>query len=142
MIERRIYYYTCVLILLIRASLTGPLQTPVYTAGMCYLTTCVLILLYMCPHTTIYVSSYYSYAHRGQALFKPLYIQHICVILLHVSSYYYICVLILLYMCPHTTIYVSSYYYICVLILLIRASWTGPLQTPVYTAGMRTHIVR
>ncbi len=39
----------------------------------------------MCPHTTIYV-----------------------------SSYYYICVHILLYMCPHTTIYVSSYCYICV----------------------------
>jgi len=50
---------------------------------------CVLILLYMCPHTTAYV-----------------------------SSYCYKCVLILLYMCPHTTIYVSSYYYICVLILL------------------------
>jgi hypothetical protein len=48
---------------------------------------CVLVLLYMCPHTAIYV-----------------------------SSYCYICVLILLYMCPHTTIYVlhvSSYYYIC-----------------------------
>jgi hypothetical protein len=35
-----------------------------------------------------------------------------------------LCVLILLYMCPHSTIcvlillYVSSYYYICVLILL------------------------
>jgi cbb3-type cytochrome oxidase subunit 1 len=39
-------------------------------------------------------------------------------ILLHVSSYYYLCVLILLHMCPHTTTYVSSYYYICVLILL------------------------
>ncbi len=34
----------------------------------------------MCPHTTIYV-----------------------------SSYYYMCVLILLYVCPHTTMYVSSY---------------------------------
>ena len=44
---------------------------------------------YMCPHTTI-----------------------------DVSSYYYKCVLILLYMCPDTTTYVSSYYYICVLILL------------------------
>jgi hypothetical protein len=47
-----------------------------------------VIYCYMCPHTTIYV-----------------------------SSYYYICVLILLYMCPHmcphTTIYVSSYYYMC-----------------------------
>ena len=39
---------------------------------------CVRIRLYMCPHTTIYA-----------------------------SSYYYICVRILLYMCPHT-IYVSN----------------------------------
>jgi hypothetical protein len=29
------------------------------------------------------------------------------------SSYCYICVLILLYMCPHTAIYVSSYYFLC-----------------------------
>ncbi len=50
---------------------------------------CVLMLLYMCPHATIYV-----------------------------SSYYYVCVLILLYMCPHTIMCVSSYCYICVLILL------------------------
>jgi hypothetical protein len=33
-------------------------------------------------------------------------------------AYYYLCVLILLYTCAHTTIYVSSYYYMCVLILL------------------------
>ena len=46
----------------------------------------------MCPHTTIYVSSYYD----------------ICVLVLT------ICVLILLLMCPHTTVYVSSYYYIFV----------------------------
>jgi hypothetical protein len=32
---------------------------------------------------------------------------------------WYICVLILLYMCPQTTIYVSSYYYMCVLVLCI-----------------------
>ena len=43
----------------------------------------------MCPHTTIYASSFY-----------------------YVSSYNYICVLIQLYMCPHTTILVSSYYYV------------------------------
>jgi hypothetical protein len=48
---------------------------------------CVLILLDVCPHTTIYV-----------------------------FSYYYICVLILLYMRPHTARCVSSYNYICVLI--------------------------
>ncbi len=46
-----------------------------------------------------------------------------CLILLHVSSYCYICVVILLYMCPHTTIYVSSYHYICVVILLYVSSY-------------------
>ena len=46
---------------------------------MCPHTTilCVPILLYMCPHATLYM-----------------------------SSYYYICVLMLLYTCPHTTIYI------------------------------------
>jgi hypothetical protein len=48
----------------------------------------LLLLLYMCPHTTTYVSS----------------------LLLYVSAYSY--------MCPHTPVYVSSYYYVCVLILL------------------------
>ncbi len=37
---------------------------------------------------------------------------------IYVSPYCYICVLILLYVCPHTAIYVSSYCCICVLILL------------------------
>ena len=46
----------------------------------------VLILLYLCPHTAIFV-----------------------------SSYCYICVLILLYVCPHTTIYSYTNYYMCVL---------------------------
>jgi hypothetical protein len=55
-------------------------------------------LHYMCPHTTIYVSSF-CMCVQGFALY--------------VSSYYYMCVLIPLYMCPHTTIYVYSYYYIC-----------------------------
>jgi hypothetical protein len=44
----------------------------------------------MCPHTAIYVSSYYD----------------ICVLVLLYDD---ICVLILLYVCPHATIYVSSY---------------------------------
>jgi hypothetical protein len=30
--------------------------------------------------------------------------------IIYVSSYYYVFVLVLLYMCPHTTIYVSDYY--------------------------------
>jgi hypothetical protein len=62
-------------------------------------TICVLILLYMCPHTTI--ASSYSY---------------ICVLmLLYVSSYCHI--LILLYMCPHTNTATCPHPAICVLIL-------------------------
>ena len=88
--------------------------------------------VYVCPHTTIYVSSYY-YCILVDAL------SGICVSS-YVSSYHYIYVIILLYtggcasrykcphtttyMCPHTTIYMrphttttiytymSSYYYI------------------------------
>ena len=42
----------------------------------------------------------------------------ICVlVLLYVSSYCYVCVLILLYECPRTAMYVPSYCYACVLIL-------------------------
>jgi hypothetical protein len=67
----------------------------------------VLILIYICPHNTICVSSYYY-------MWCP-----------HTTT----CgVLIVLYSCPHTTICVSSYYYmcphttICVLILLYVVS--------------------
>ena len=52
-----------------------------------------------------------------KASFQTL--RFICVlILLYVSSYCYICVFILLYMCLHTAKYVSAYCHICVLILL------------------------
>jgi hypothetical protein len=47
-----------------------------------------------------------------------------------VRYYYYICVLMLLYMCPHTTICVSSYYYICVLILLYIGLTESLLRAP------------
>ena len=90
---------------------------------------------YMCPHTTTCVSSYYYVSLL--LVFCP-HTTTCVLILLHVSSYYYICVLVLLplfcrqlihadlpfllymcpHMCPHTTTYVSSYYYIRVLILL------------------------
>jgi hypothetical protein len=68
---------------------------------------CVLILLYMCPHTTIFG---WQVGGRGLGTARrtTIYLA---------SSNSCICVLILLYMCPHTTIYVSSYYDICVLIL-------------------------
>jgi hypothetical protein len=68
-----------------------------HAQAYCYI--CVLMLLYMCPH----------------GMWTR-----------HAQAYCYICVLmllyILLYMCPHATIYtaiyVSSCYYICVLMLL------------------------
>jgi hypothetical protein len=91
---------------------------------------CVLILLYMCPHTPICVLSYCyicvlillyvsSYYYITVCVSSYSILICICVlILLYVSAYSYIFVLILLYMCSHTPIYVSSYSYIRVLILL------------------------
>ena len=72
---------------------------------------CVLILL--CPHTTVHVSSYYYKCvlskRRRLGIGRPQSLILMCVIIrLYVSSYYYTCVIILLYTCPHTTIYVSS----------------------------------
>ncbi len=77
-----------------------------------YVSICILILLYMCPHTTL------------------------CVLLLLCACPHTICILILLCVCPHNTtyvshaaIYVSSYYsvssycHICVLILLSVSSY-------------------
>ena len=64
------------------------------------------ILLYLCPHTTMCVSSYILPYVRPHTITS-------------VPSYYYMCVLILLYMCPRTAIcvlillYVSSYYCLC-----------------------------
>jgi hypothetical protein len=91
--------------------------------------------LHMCPHTTILILLCVSSCY-------------------YVSSYYYICVLILLYilsssyhMCPHTTlylssyyymgphttIYVSSYYYVCVLILLHMCPHTTDTRVQIQT---------
>ena len=114
---RRVHYYICVLL---------------YVSLYCY--RCVLVLPYMCPHTTTYVSSYYyicvlvlphfcprtaTYVSSYYYM-RPLILHFSCCIcvfvLLHVSAPT-IRVLILLHMCPHTTIYVSSYCCICVLIL-------------------------
>jgi hypothetical protein len=93
-----------------------------YVSSYCYI--CVLILLYMCPHTAIYVSSY-CYICVLILRSRVAYVARATYVL-HMS---YICVLILIYMCPHTAIYVSSYYYICVsycyicvLILLSRVA--------------------
>jgi hypothetical protein len=98
-------------------------------------TTCVLILLYMFAPTTIYVSAYYCMcphtamyvsSPQGVIFFASCVDECVCLSASHtraavsdedLSSYHYICVLILLYMSAHTTVYVWSYYYLCVLIL-------------------------
>jgi hypothetical protein len=56
------------------------------------------------------------------------------------TTYYYICVLILLYMCPHThtTLRVSAFYFIYVLTQgrdVIQAVRLPPLSRPEATAG-------
>ncbi len=67
------------------------------------------------PHIAIYVSSYYEVSSY---YFVSSYYD------MYVSSYYYVCFLVLLCMFPHTTIcvlillYVSSYYYMRFLVLL------------------------
>jgi hypothetical protein len=87
---------------------------------------CVLILLYMCPHTTVHVSSggagwlcclpestlyYYT-----TTLLPPRYY---CIQYTTTTTLLRCCLLeLLLHMYLRTAIYVSSYYYICVLILL------------------------
>jgi hypothetical protein len=93
-------------------------------------------LLYMCPHTTIYVSAYYYICVRILLLCvdrqgRTLGSRQTRFSALYVSAY---CVLIL---CPHTTIYVSSYYCICVLILLCvlvgeTNSWISSSQVLCY----------
>ena len=57
---------------------------------------CVLILLFMCPHTVMYADT--------SCCVCVLILVYV-LILLYVSSYCYICVLTLLYVCPHTALY-------------------------------------
>jgi len=63
-----------------------------------------------CLFLSIYASSYYYIC--------VLILIYVCPYTAIVFSYCYICVLILLYMCPHTAIDVSSYY-ACVLICVL-----------------------
>ena len=54
------------------------------------------------------------------------------------ATYCYVCVLILLDMCPHTTIHVSSYYYVCVLILL----YVCPIRRAAENAGEESEKIK
>ena len=65
-----------------------------------------VILSNICPHTTMYVSSY-----RHMWAFTSLSRAWLCRPHITMCPHITICVLILLYMCPDTIIYASSYYY-------------------------------
>ena len=75
--------------------------------------------IYMCPHTAIYVSSY--------AYICVLILLYMCPL---ASSYCYICVLILVHMCPHTRTYVSSK-------RRARRDYSQPPPLPPYRAWQR-----
>jgi hypothetical protein len=84
--------------------------------------------IHSCMHAFIpWFIIHYSYIHsfmnqiciqRGAHGRRTLWLRNHTTAALYVSSYCYICVPILLYMCPHTAIYVSWYCYIRVLILV------------------------
>jgi hypothetical protein len=112
------------------------------------------ISLYMCPHTTLYLSSYYyisvlillymtakspSTKHAFQVKVLCMYMSTYCYISVLILQYIlmavcYISVLILLYNCPNTAIYLSSYCYISVVILLyVLPSTRNAFKSRYYT---------
>ena len=129
------YYYICVLILraCVWILLCMWFRTTIYASSYHYM--CVLILracvcvvlVVFWPRTIIYVSSYYEHMCTRATLYASSYYEH-------VSSYHYICVLILracvcvvliVFWPPLTPKYLSSYYqhvsscyFVCVLIPL------------------------
>ncbi len=87
-------------------------RTAIHIASSCYYI-CVLMLLYLCPHTTAFVSSgEYNGAIAQFRLVRDkekIRYELMCV---H-TLLFYVCVLIRLYMCPHTTICVPRYEFTC-----------------------------
>jgi hypothetical protein len=110
------YHYIIVLMLLsiyIAAAICVriPLYNCRHAAKRCW--SLLTTALYVCPHTTIYVSSF-CYVKIVRVLLTTA---------LCVSAYHYICVLILLYKdcalaADDSAMCVSAYHYIIVLILL------------------------
>ena len=91
-------------------------------------------VLYICPHTHIYVFSSCSYVSVLILVYMCRHTPHQrrthASMYVSSSSYPYICVVILLFKCPHTPVYVSSYSYICVLILLFLVSFILQYMCP------------
>jgi hypothetical protein len=135
-----------------RLSLYVPLSAPSVSRVSLL---CALILLL---RVSLYVPSYYY--EQGGARWASLSVSlsvswyYYYSVSLYLSSYYsYMCVLILLlYMCPHTTpIYVSSYYYrirvlilllLCVLILVYVCPQTRWASCQAERESVRTHILQ
>ncbi len=78
------------------------------------------VLLYVCPHAAVYVSSCCCVCVLMLLCICP----HAAV---YVSSCCCVCVLMLLYMCPHAA-YVSSCCCVCVLMLLCMCPHAAPLD--------------
>jgi hypothetical protein len=107
----------------------------------------VLVLLYVCPHTTIYLSSYYCMCPHTIILLCVSGPTDMCPhTTISVSSYYYICVLILLYLCPQLhlrrrlriLLYVRPHTTICVPILLYVCPHTSISVSSVAAQASRT----
>jgi hypothetical protein len=123
----RSYCYMCVLILL-QQYLRAPAQaSPRASHAPSSLCLPLPSALLWCQYLYFCISKASEQAsHAPSSLCLPLpSAQHIYphTTTTYVSSKYYMCVLILLHMCPHTTTYVSAYCYICVLILLHVSSY-------------------
>jgi hypothetical protein len=98
-------------------------HTAIYVSASCYI--CVRLLLYMCPTTAVYASAccYTCVRILQICVCSQTTSTHTCrqspmLSSMCVSAYCSACVLILLLISPHTATHVSSYGYSCVLILL------------------------
>ena len=94
-------------------------HTSIYMSS--YYSSYILIILYISSHTVVYVSSYNcvflhttvyvsSYPLFNMSSYTTVYMCHHTTVLRPHTT---VCVLILLYVCPPTTLYLSSYYCLC-----------------------------
>ena len=117
------YYYICILILLYmwQGSLAIPLAE-LYVSSY-YYSTVYVCSYYMCVRTTTYVSSYYHTCGRARWQSPLLNAALKCGPRISVNQWLwrYICVLILLHMCPHTTTCVRKTTHTTIYIYMLNA---------------------
>ena len=87
---------------------------------------CSLMWVYMCPHAMILYIRPDTLSLRWTGHIHARLCEYICglmlLYILYVSSYYYVCVRILLYMCPHALLLEESYYNITTIVTIICVS--------------------